>query len=377
MLSQAEPCRPECFWLGARMQMAHHEPMHGWSCGAMLMLTPWLASLKPAVLPLQGSPGTCWFLCLQPWVGSFGLLTSQLPSFKVYHKSGRFGFDFLLKLWMLLRKPCGQLDAPRRWWLQACWRPKALGLRQHFLDPCCFLVYAQDFEGLYGPDTKAKQPFLDSGLVGIICLHVDDMLGCGNSTSKIYCMVIEEPSLSVNGRMAIHWSTTVPQCPRALMALSSSTTRSNSTCLMSSRWPCPVWGLNMNSPNWRWPNFEGYLVLFSGLLSKAVLIYKRALLCTPALSQKVFSRRPWTRTACSSLPRGIIAMWVWLFPHSALSETFRWSLHLMRHFAADLIVLRRVVTLCSWPQSMCWKPTGMCSVPHLGLEKLQAAESCT
>ena len=76
--------------------------------------------------------------------------------------------------------------------VEACRRLKALGLRQHLLDPCCFLVYAQDFEELYGPDTEAKQPFLDSGLVGMICLHVDDMLGCGDETSKIYCKVIEE-----------------------------------------------------------------------------------------------------------------------------------------------------------------------------------------
>ena len=94
---------------------------------------------------------------------------------------------------MLLRKPVyGQLDAPRRWYLEACRRLKSLNLRQHALDPCMFLIYAQDFEERYGPDDAAEKPLLDSGLVGMICLHVDDMLGCGDPTSKIYNKVIEE-----------------------------------------------------------------------------------------------------------------------------------------------------------------------------------------
>ena len=43
---------------------------------------------------------------------------------------------------MLLLNPCyGQLDAPRRWYLEAVRRLKELGLRQHPLDPCCFLMY--------------------------------------------------------------------------------------------------------------------------------------------------------------------------------------------------------------------------------------------
>ena len=43
---------------------------------------------------------------------------------------------------MKLQKPCyGQLDAPRRWYLEAVRRLQSLGLRQHALDPCAFLIY--------------------------------------------------------------------------------------------------------------------------------------------------------------------------------------------------------------------------------------------
>ena len=34
------------------------------------------------------------------------------------------------------------------------WKP-VRGLRQHLLDPCSFLIYAQDFAELYGRDTEA------------------------------------------------------------------------------------------------------------------------------------------------------------------------------------------------------------------------------
>ena len=50
---------------------------------------------------------------------------------------------------MLLVKPIyGQLDAPRRWYLEAIHRFRSLGLRQHILDPCTFLIYETDFEKL-------------------------------------------------------------------------------------------------------------------------------------------------------------------------------------------------------------------------------------
>ena len=50
---------------------------------------------------------------------------------------------------MLLVKPVyGQLDAPRKWYLEAVRRLRSLGLRQHILDPCTFLVYETGFENL-------------------------------------------------------------------------------------------------------------------------------------------------------------------------------------------------------------------------------------
>eukprot|EP00438_Fugacium_kawagutii_P009740 Skav214264 [mRNA] locus=scaffold1877:74991:79319:+ [translate_table: standard] len=94
---------------------------------------------------------------------------------------------------MLLRKPCyGQLDAPRRWFLEACRRLRELGLRQHALDPCCFLIYSHDFVDKFGPDTESQHSLGDHGLCGMIILHVDDMLGCGDSTSAVYVKVIDE-----------------------------------------------------------------------------------------------------------------------------------------------------------------------------------------
>ena len=75
---------------------------------------------------------------------------------------------------MFLRKPVyGQLDAPRRWFLEAVRRLKSLGWQQHALDPCCFCLY--DFK-------KESSPTL----VGMLCLHVDDMLAAGDRNSKTY-----------------------------------------------------------------------------------------------------------------------------------------------------------------------------------------------
>ena len=71
---------------------------------------------------------------------------------------------------MFLRKPVyGQLDAPRRWYLEAVRRLTSLGWKQHYLDPCAFL--------LFDPDAK---------LVAMLCLHVDDMLAAGDPNSKTY-----------------------------------------------------------------------------------------------------------------------------------------------------------------------------------------------
>ena len=71
---------------------------------------------------------------------------------------------------MLLRKPCyGQIDAPRRWFLEATRRLIVIGLRPHILDSCAFLICitATDSSKCLGAER----------IVGMICIHVDDMLG--------------------------------------------------------------------------------------------------------------------------------------------------------------------------------------------------------
>ena len=101
---------------------------------------------------------------------------------------------------MLLLKPCyGQLDAPRRWYLEAVRRLKELGLRQHQLDPCCFLMY-EDEEESGGLDPKHAILGEDHWLCGMICLHVDDMLGAGSSTSPTYVQLVAKLKEEFNFR---------------------------------------------------------------------------------------------------------------------------------------------------------------------------------
>ena len=93
---------------------------------------------------------------------------------------------------MLLVKPVyGQLDAPRRWYLEAVRRLRSLGLRQHILDPCTFLIYETDFENPYAPGQPRNSTLGDDRLCGMICLHVDDMLGAGDGSSPVYQDVIK------------------------------------------------------------------------------------------------------------------------------------------------------------------------------------------
>ena len=93
---------------------------------------------------------------------------------------------------MLLVKPVyGQLDAPRRWYLEAVRRLRSLGLRQHLLDPCTFLIYETDHEDPYKPGLPRLSVLGDDRLCGMICLHVDDMLGAGDSESPVYQEVIQ------------------------------------------------------------------------------------------------------------------------------------------------------------------------------------------
>ena len=95
---------------------------------------------------------------------------------------------------MLLVKPVyGQLDAPRRWYLEAVRRLRALGLRQHVLDPCTFLIYEADHGGPTGGAQEPDPTWLGSErLCGMICLHVDDMLGAGDPSSEVYNRALTE-----------------------------------------------------------------------------------------------------------------------------------------------------------------------------------------
>ena len=76
---------------------------------------------------------------------------------------------------ILLHKPCyGQLDAPKRWYMEAARRLKDLGWVPHPMDPCLWLLY----EPAQGDAVPA--------LCGLLALHVDDMLGAGDPTSPTY-----------------------------------------------------------------------------------------------------------------------------------------------------------------------------------------------
>ena len=94
---------------------------------------------------------------------------------------------------MKLIKPVyGQLDAPRKWYLEAVRRLKSLGFRQHCLDPCCFLLYETDHKDCSGDGTPTDHLLGPEKLCCIICLHVDDMLGAGSENSATYCRVRTE-----------------------------------------------------------------------------------------------------------------------------------------------------------------------------------------
>ena len=88
---------------------------------------------------------------------------------------------------MLLLKPCyGQIDAPRAWYLAAVEKLRAMGLRQHPLDPCCFLICEGDLNPDFDFDAVSPHLLGSFGVCGMIIMHVDDMLGCGSSDSKCY-----------------------------------------------------------------------------------------------------------------------------------------------------------------------------------------------
>eukprot|EP00913_Durusdinium_trenchii_P003738 g3460.t1 len=96
---------------------------------------------------------------------------------------------------MLLLKPCyGQIDAPRGWFLEAVSRLKRGGLKQHALDPCAFLIYELDDEH-YDPADPVHTEVSGLGerrLVGMVIMHVDDLLGAGCLKSPRYQAVVEQ-----------------------------------------------------------------------------------------------------------------------------------------------------------------------------------------
>ena len=100
---------------------------------------------------------------------------------------------------MLLRKPCyGQIDAPWRWFLEATRRLTSIGLRPHILDPCAFLICETDF-----PDIAATDPSRCLGakrIVGMVCVHVDDILGGGLEDSLVYQHVVKQLRTILNFR---------------------------------------------------------------------------------------------------------------------------------------------------------------------------------
>lgn len=58
------------------------------------------------------------------------------------------------------------------------------------LDPCTFLIYKTDHEDPYQPGVPRPAVLGEDRLCGMICLHVDDMLGAGDPNSPVYQDVI-------------------------------------------------------------------------------------------------------------------------------------------------------------------------------------------
>ena len=70
----------------------------------------------------------------------------------------------------LVKSMYGLSDAPRNWWKEATDRLLACGFIPHPLDPCLFLSYTEG----------ANRRELD----GALCLHVDDILGAGDTRAN-------------------------------------------------------------------------------------------------------------------------------------------------------------------------------------------------
>ena len=85
-------------------------------------------------------------------------------------------------IYMRLKKSAYRLaDAPLLWYREACARLTKAGWRQHPLDQCCFL--------LVDPQCSADQQ--SSSLLGLLIIHVDDVLLTGDTSNKVYQAAVE------------------------------------------------------------------------------------------------------------------------------------------------------------------------------------------
>ena len=58
--------------------------------------------------------------------------------------------------------------------------------KQHPQDPCCFLMYEGELNPEFDPAAPAPHLLGPHGLCGMVIMHVDDVLGCGSTTSQCY-----------------------------------------------------------------------------------------------------------------------------------------------------------------------------------------------
>ena len=191
----------ECCWSGQRTRMVLLELKHVWLSVATLMLMLFKAPWRPRAPQRLGFPGTTCSLWLRCLAGSSGHLTSLRRFYKDFLKNENFGSSFLLNVfdfWELQKKlGCS-------WWslsmanlmLQEDGTLKryvdfVLLDFDNILDPCTFLIYETDFEDPSSPSQDRSCVLGSNRLCGMICLHVDDMLGAGDPDSPVYQDVIK------------------------------------------------------------------------------------------------------------------------------------------------------------------------------------------
>ena len=88
---------------------------------------------------------------------------------------------------MKLKKPMyGLCDAPRAWFLEARDRMLKLGAVPHPLDPCLFLLFDKTAaDEMWTSQKNANgNVIVQPPLIGMLGIHVDDILGCGNGSNE-------------------------------------------------------------------------------------------------------------------------------------------------------------------------------------------------